>query len=150
MTTGDKELYISPLNAPKWEKGGIFEGYTPKDEIQSLRTQNSKKFRNPDGSITAQIGGNYHYQDENNLWQDIDFTITQTNAQDFAYSKATVKTEYDKSLSKEKCDKIFSKQNSDKLIFKEDYDKFVAKQKAGFPISRKEYNEALARKKHDK
>ncbi|MDY0316121.1 MAG: hypothetical protein RBR32_13695, partial [Bacteroidales bacterium] len=89
MTTGDKELYISPLNAPKWEKGGIFEGYTPKDEIQSLRTQNSKKFRNPDGSITAQIGGNYHYADENNNWKDIDFTIKEESYGDFSFSNTT-------------------------------------------------------------
>ena len=83
MTTGDKELYISPLNAPKWEKGGIFEGYTPKDEIQSLRTQNSKKFRNPDGSITAQIGGNY------SSWTCTDDDLSYVPSMRLTYSPAS-------------------------------------------------------------
>lgn len=89
MAIWERELQPSKLNAAKWEKGGIFEGYTPKDEIQSLRTQNSKKFRNPDGSITAQIGGNYHYADENNNWKDIDFTIKEESYGDFSFSNTT-------------------------------------------------------------
>jgi len=89
MAIWERELQPSKLNAAKWEKGGIFEGYTPKDEIQSLRTQNSKKFRNPDGSITAQIGGNYHYADDFGKWQDIDFTITKSNYNGYAYENIT-------------------------------------------------------------
>ncbi|HRN95282.1 MAG TPA: hypothetical protein PL084_11220, partial [Chitinophagales bacterium] len=66
---------MSPLNAAKWQQGGIFEGYTPAQEVKALRTQNSKKFKNADGSTTAQIGGNYHYKDQGGNWKDIDFSI---------------------------------------------------------------------------
>ncbi|MDD4576624.1 MAG: hypothetical protein PHI36_09375, partial [Bacteroidales bacterium] len=69
---------ISALNQIKWEKGGIYEGFSPKDEILEKRTQNTKHFRKDNGDFVAQIGGNYHYQDENATWQDIDFTITKT------------------------------------------------------------------------
>ncbi|MDD2636676.1 MAG: hypothetical protein PHW82_14385, partial [Bacteroidales bacterium] len=36
---------ISALNQIKWEKGGIYEGFSPKDEILEKRTQNTKHFR---------------------------------------------------------------------------------------------------------
>lgn len=58
MTTGDKELYISPLNAPKWEKGGIYEGFSPKDEILEKRSQNTKHFRKDKGEVIGIIGPN--------------------------------------------------------------------------------------------
>ncbi|MDY0388884.1 MAG: hypothetical protein RBT65_17560, partial [Methanolobus sp.] len=80
---------ISALNQIKWQKGGIYEGFSPKDEILEKRTQNTKHFRKDNGDFVAQIGGNYHYQDENATWQDIDFTITKTNIQGFAYSNTT-------------------------------------------------------------
>jgi len=80
---------ISALNLQKWEKNGLFGGFSPQDEILSKRTQNTKHFRKENGDIVAQIGGNYHYQDENAQWQDIDFTITKSNSEEFAYSNNT-------------------------------------------------------------
>lgn len=80
---------ISALNQKKWQDDGIFGGFAPKDEILNKRTQNTKHFQKDNGDIVAQIGGNYHYQDENSQWQDIDFTITKTNVDGFAYSNTT-------------------------------------------------------------
>ncbi|NLA24559.1 MAG: hypothetical protein GX879_06295, partial [Bacteroidales bacterium] len=78
----------STLNE-KWERGGIFEGYTPEQEIISKRTQGGKYFQNPDGSTTAQIGGNYHYLDDNKAWQDIDLIIKPENYRNYAYVNKT-------------------------------------------------------------
>ncbi len=93
VTTSDqymeKSLGQRSVADKKWQKGGIFEGYSPEQEDISLRTQNSKKFRNYDGSITAQIGGNYHYADDFGKWQDIDFTITKSNYNGYAYENIT-------------------------------------------------------------
>ena len=36
MAIWERESQPSQQNAAKREKGGIFEGYTPKDQIQSL------------------------------------------------------------------------------------------------------------------
>src|SRR5574344_1973618 len=75
VTTSDqymeKSLGQRSVADKKWQKGGIYEGFSPKDEILEKRTQNTKHFQKDNGNIVAQIGGNYHYQDENNLWQDI-------------------------------------------------------------------------------
>lgn len=63
----------------KWGKGGIFEGYTQQQEIIEKRSKNAKHFKNTDGTFTTQLGGNYHYKDEDGKWQDIDLTIEQGN-----------------------------------------------------------------------
>jgi hypothetical protein len=44
-------------------------------EVIEKRTKNAKHFKNSDGTYTAQIGGNYHYKDDNGKWQDIDLNI---------------------------------------------------------------------------
>ncbi len=53
---------------------------TKSREDISKRTKISKYFINPDGTRTAQIGGNYHYKDETGNWQDVDLHI-QTQPQ---------------------------------------------------------------------
>jgi hypothetical protein len=60
----------------RWQQGGIYEGFTPEQEIIDKRSRNTKHFRNSDGTITAQLGPLTHYRDKNGLWQDIDFSIT--------------------------------------------------------------------------
>ena len=37
------------MNDSKWQKGGIYEGFTPDQEIIEKRTRNTKHFLNPDG-----------------------------------------------------------------------------------------------------
>ncbi|HQP16927.1 MAG TPA: hypothetical protein PLB59_13275, partial [Bacteroidales bacterium] len=81
----------------KWQKGGIFEGYTPGQEILEKRTRNTKHFNNPDGSITVQIGGLAHYKDENGAWQDVDYSIKinnsdQTSAHKYANKTSEIKS----------------------------------------------------------
>lgn len=60
-------------------------------EAVEKRAKNAKHFRNADGTYTAQIGGNYHYKDENGKWQDIDLTI-ETGATGFKSVKNDVKS----------------------------------------------------------
>ncbi len=62
-----------------WEKGGSFDGYSPKQELTEKRAKNAKHFRNSDGTFTAQVGGNYHYKDATGNWQDIDLSLEQGN-----------------------------------------------------------------------
>ncbi|MDD4150594.1 MAG: hypothetical protein PHE33_11275, partial [Bacteroidales bacterium] len=89
FTLQANEKPISALNLKKWEDDGIFGGFTPQQEIVSKRTQNTKHFQKDNGDIVAQIGGNYHYQNVSQQWQDIDFTITKTNDNGYAYSNNT-------------------------------------------------------------
>jgi len=49
---------ISALNQIKWEKGGIYEGFSPKDEILEKRSQNTKHFRKDKGEVIGIIGPN--------------------------------------------------------------------------------------------
>ena len=51
---------------------------------------------------------------------------------------------------KENHSKVFNQNNPDKLISKEDFDKFTEKEKAGIPITKEEYEEAVVRKKNEK
>jgi hypothetical protein len=67
------------VTGKNWEKGGIFQGYTPDDENLEYRTGISKTFRNPDGTQTAVFCGNAHYKDENGAWQDVNYNVTQNN-----------------------------------------------------------------------
>lgn len=54
-----------------------FDARLPVDEITSLRTDCSKSYANPDGSITAIISaGPIHYKDDRGAWQDIDTTLS--------------------------------------------------------------------------
>ena len=50
-------------------------------EVASLRTRDSKTFRNPDGSLTAVVGGYLHYQDEDEVWQDVDLNFHADGAE---------------------------------------------------------------------
>ena len=57
MAIWERELQPSKLNAAKWQKGGIYEGFSPKDEILEKRNRISKHFLMPDGTIDAVITG---------------------------------------------------------------------------------------------
>ena len=73
-----------------WQKGGLFEGFSPNQEIKEKRSQNSKSFRNEDGSITSQIGRSIHYKDAGGNWQEIDLDITQAiNKPGYFYGNVT-------------------------------------------------------------
>lgn len=73
-----QEASNKAANPEKWSKGGLYEGYSPSQEILSKRSRTTKHFKNPDGTFTAQIGGPIHYQDASGNWQDIDFAISET------------------------------------------------------------------------
>ncbi|HOY32602.1 MAG TPA: HYR domain-containing protein, partial [Bacteroidales bacterium] len=64
----------------EWQKGGLFDNYSPSQEIIEKRTRVAKHFRNDDGSYAAIIGGLLHYKDENNLWQEIDYSIRKNQS----------------------------------------------------------------------
>lgn len=73
----------------KWEKGGVYQGYSPSQEILEKRSKTTKHFKNGDGTFTAQIGV-AHYQDLNGVWQDIDYSITANDAnKNFKFSNET-------------------------------------------------------------
>ncbi|WP_300672995.1 GEVED domain-containing protein [Soonwooa sp.] len=69
----------------------IYGTYSREAEVQSKRSENVKHFRNPDGSFTAQIGGNYHYKDQQGQWQDIDLSIESGVSERTGYSYKSVK-----------------------------------------------------------
>ncbi|MFO7789229.1 MAG: T9SS type A sorting domain-containing protein, partial [Bacteroidales bacterium] len=71
----------------RWQKGGIFESYTPADELLEYRTKFSKTFKNPDGTYTTQLSGLMHYKDENGVWQDVSYDITNNNSKGFSEYK---------------------------------------------------------------
>jgi hypothetical protein len=75
------------VTGKNWEKGGIFQGYTPDDENLEYRTGISKTFRNHDGTQTAVFCGNAHYKDENGAWQDVSYNLTQNNSGKFSSYK---------------------------------------------------------------
>jgi len=60
----------------KWQKGGLYEGFVPSQEILEKRTSISKHFKNANGTHTAQVGNLVHYKDDSGVWQDIDYAIT--------------------------------------------------------------------------
>lgn len=73
----------------KWQKGGVFEGYAPNQEILEKRNATTKHFRNENGSFTAQVmPGGIHYRDENGAWQDRDMKIV-TNTGPYAFVNLT-------------------------------------------------------------
>ncbi|MGC4039321.1 MAG: hypothetical protein QM710_00600 [Flavobacterium sp.] len=80
------------VNNEKWQKGGLFEGYSPNQEILEKRSRTTKQFLNPDGTITSQIAGMIHYQDNSGAWQDIDYGVKSTNVD--GYKLANVTNQY--------------------------------------------------------
>lgn len=75
------------------KKPSAFEGYTPDQEVIGKRAKNVKHFINPDGTYTAQVGGNYHYKDENGNWQDIDLNIENATTGLMGYAFKNVKND---------------------------------------------------------
>lgn len=60
----------------RWQKGGVFEGYAPSQEILEKRSRTTKHFSNANGSSTAQImTAGIHYRDAGGAWQDRDMAI---------------------------------------------------------------------------
>jgi hypothetical protein len=84
-----KELPLGrkSLVGKNWEKGGIFDGYTPEEESLEYRTGISKTFRNPDGTQTAVFAGVVHYKDEKGAWQDVNYSVGLNNTNEFASCK---------------------------------------------------------------
>lgn len=77
------------LKNQNWQAGGIYEGYSPNQEVLEKRNKTTKHFRNADGTFTAQIGA-AHYQDLNGLWQDVDYSITaKSGIKNFKFSNET-------------------------------------------------------------
>lgn len=70
----------------RWSKGGLFEGFTPQQEIKEKRTRSSKHFYNADGSITAQLGRVLHYKDAQGSWQDIDLRLVMSNRTGYSFA----------------------------------------------------------------
>jgi len=66
-------------NDEKWQKGGIYEGFTPEQEIIERRTKIAKHFQLSNGEYAAFIGSIKHYKDDNGAWQDMDLTIKNNN-----------------------------------------------------------------------
>jgi hypothetical protein len=62
----------------RWQKGGIYDGFRPEQEVVSKRTKNAKHFKNADGSYTAQIGKTVHYLDNSGRWQDIKLDLVKS------------------------------------------------------------------------
>lgn len=81
-----KERAATVQTDGRWAKGGLFDGFTPQQEIKEKRTRNSKHFYNSDGSITAQIGRPLHYKDAQGNWQDIDLRLVMSNRAGYAYT----------------------------------------------------------------
>lgn len=76
---------ISTEQDTQWQKGGLFEGFSPQQELIEKRSKNVKHFRNQDGSVTAQIGRTLHYI-ENGVWKDIDFKVLEGNTGKVGYN----------------------------------------------------------------
>ncbi len=60
----------------RWSKMGIYSGFKPYDEDFSKRSENTKTFRNPDGSFTAFFLSGLHYKDGAGNWRDIDLSLS--------------------------------------------------------------------------
>jgi len=71
-------------NSFLWEKNGLYEGYTPDREITEFRTRISKTFINPDGTLTAVLGGIQHYKDDLGQWQEVNYDITENISPDYS------------------------------------------------------------------
>jgi len=91
----DRPSNVPRISVPdeRWEKGGVFAGYKPEDELLQFRTEISKTFKNPNGTNSACFVGAVHYKDENGFWQDIDKSIVHSNKDDYAYMNVTNKFE---------------------------------------------------------
>lgn len=65
----------------RWQKGGVFEGYAPGQELLEKRSRTTKHFSNANGSSTAQImTAGIHYRDVSGAWQDRDMAIVADNS----------------------------------------------------------------------
>ena len=69
----------------RWKEGGVFAGYNPEDELLHLRTENSKTFKNSNGTNSALFVGAVHYKDVNGFWQDIDKSIIPSSKTGYAF-----------------------------------------------------------------
>lgn len=62
---------------------------TTRTEIPSLRTANSKTYRNPDGTFSAEIShAPIHYKDEKNTWSPINNSLIENTAEGVYQNKA--------------------------------------------------------------
>lgn len=78
----------------RWQKGGVFEGYSPNQEALEKRNSTTKHFRNANGSFTAQVmPGGIHYRDENGAWQDKDMTIVANHSHTSPYAFVNLSNE---------------------------------------------------------
>jgi len=81
---------VDPYLRRAFEKGGMYEGLQPEDEVIEQRDQRTKTFRKPDGTATAVIGtGSLHYQDTEGNWQDIDPRVGPSKKPGFALENST-------------------------------------------------------------
>jgi|GEM_PF-2981778 len=75
----------SPLGK-QWQKGEVFEGRKPEEELTELRTEISKKFDLGNGRKQIILGGPFHYLDPEGYWQDIDINIKESTDKQFPFS----------------------------------------------------------------
>jgi hypothetical protein len=61
--------------ADDWGPGGMFSRWSRRDEITSLRTEDSKTFDNHDGTRSVVIAGPMHRQVAPGVWQDAEDTV---------------------------------------------------------------------------
>lgn len=81
---GEQFGKISKLDT-RWQRGGIFEGKHPEDEILEKRTGYTKKFNKRNGTVDIIFGGPFHYKDSQGAWQDIDLALKQSNDTHFPF-----------------------------------------------------------------
>lgn len=64
----------------RWTEKGVYYPYKPGDEVFENRTQDSKTFKNSDGSFTAVFLSDLHYQDAEGHWRDVDLSLTSNTS----------------------------------------------------------------------
>jgi hypothetical protein len=82
---------VAPTLLPPWI--GVARAAAPvterpaRIELQDFRTQYSKRFRNPDGTLTEEVHiSSLHYRDQaSGVWQEIDTTLVPAQDGPFAY-----------------------------------------------------------------
>ncbi len=63
----------------RWSEKGVYYPYAPTDEIFENRTRHSKTFRNEDGSFTAVMLADLHYQDDEGNLRDVDLSLERNS-----------------------------------------------------------------------